>query len=192
MFVGETISTTPQFVGPFTVSNDPGLVVPMPTFPRKLCAPENVFAAARFANDDAGKPPRRLAFRFGTWVVEVTDRGAVPVAAVETNCPLALTFPCTVSLPVKVAPGNVWPDAKLMAPFAPIESPVGAGAPDPDPKSRFREPDGLALLLPTGSAYQRKCWLTAAPVPLLNAEPSKSKGCELNPFVAVAVPVEGS
>ena len=47
-------------------------------------------------------------------------------------------------------------------------------------------PKGDEVLFPTGSACQRKCWLTAAFVLLLWAEASESSGCESNPTVPVA------
>src|SRR5260370_32959534 len=71
-------------------------------------------------------------------------------------------------------------------PWRPILSPVSAGALVPQPNSRFKVPDGLAVLFPAGSACQRKCSLTAAPVPLLNAEAVNVVGCEFFPAGAVA------
>src|ERR1035441_9943137 len=78
----------------------------------------------------------------------------------------------TVPLPV---PGNVCPVAKFTRPFAAIENPVSAGAVPFDPKSRFKEPEGLAVSLPTGSASQRKSCATAVEVLLLNDDASRSK-----------------
>lgn len=69
--------------------------------------------------------------------------------------------------------------------------PVSAGAPLPCANSRFNVPDGLLVLFPTGSAWNRKTWLTALLVPLLNAEAVQPMGCEVLPAVAVAVPVAG-
>ncbi len=88
-------------------------------------------------------------------------------------------------------PGNVCPTAKVKMPLLLIFSPVSAGALVPEPNSRFKVPDGLAVLFPAGSACQRKCSLTAAPVPLLNAEAVNVVGCEFFPAVAVAALVAG-
>src|ERR1700689_5192358 len=52
--------------------------------------------------------------------------------------------------------GNVWPVANVISPLFEIESPVSAGAAVPDPNSRLNLPDGVVLLLPTGSACQRR------------------------------------
>src|SRR5579871_6227728 len=65
-------------------------------------------------------------------------------------------------------------------------SPVSVGV-DPELNSRFNVPDGLLVLLPTGSACHWKVWFTALPVLLLNADADWLVACELKPFVAVAV-----
>ena len=72
--------------------------------------------------------------------------------------------------------GNVWPAANVISPLLEIDSPVSVGDAVPDPDSRFNLPDGAALLLPTGSAYQRKTRLTAVAVLLLKAEAVKLMG----------------
>ena len=101
-------------------------------------------------------------------MVELTARGAVPVATVEISC-----FP--VRLPVALR-----------------ERPVSAGLPVPEANSRLNFPEGLEVLFPTGSACQRKCWLTAALVLPLKAEASASSGWEGYPVLPVAVPVAGN
>src|SRR6516225_1110187 len=116
----------------------------------------------------AASPPNWLALRLATWVVELTTSGAVPVGTVETS-----RFP--VRFPVALR-----------------ETPVSAGVPLPDANSRLNFPDGLDVLFPTGSACQRKCWLTAACVLLSKAEASESSGWESNPVLPVAVPVAGN
>ena len=94
----------------------------------------------------------------------------------------------TVPLPV---PGKVCPEAKVMRPLPAIESPVSAGV-LPAPNNRLNFPEGEVVLLPTGSACHRKSWSTAVLVPLLNDDTCVSRGLELNPAVAVAVPVAGN
>ena len=116
----------------------------------------------------AASPPNWLALRLATWVVELTTSGAVPVATLETSC-----FP-------------------LRFPVALRETPVSTGVPLPEANSKLNLPDGDAVLLPTGSTCQRKCWLTAALVPLLKAEASESSGWESKPWVAVAALVGGN
>src|SRR5712692_11738087 len=59
------------------------------------------------------------------------------------------------------------------------------------PNSRFRLAEGDAVLLPTGSACQRKVWFWAAPAPLLNTEAAKSVEFEVKPPPEVAVPLAG-
>src|SRR5208337_4420117 len=71
-------------------------------------------------------------------------------------------------------------------PLLAIDSPVSAGVPAPDRYSKFSFPEGLAVLLPAGSASQRNSCGTAALVPLLNEEATKSMGLEAKPCVAVA------
>src|SRR5260370_32591402 len=58
-------------------------------------------------------------------------------------------------------PGNACPEANEMIPLFEIVSPVSAGVVAPDPKSRFSLPSGAAVLFSTGSACQRKVWVTA-------------------------------
>src|ERR1043166_2932757 len=70
-------------------------------------------------------------------------------------------------------------------------SPVSAGGFVPELNSRFNVPLGLVVLLPVGSAIQRKFCDTAALVPPLNEEAVCSDTCEFLPPVAVAVPVAG-
>src|SRR5215472_17480464 len=85
---------------------------PQPTFPRKVCSPlpridwlaRNSLLIASRANALAPNPPNRLAFRLGTCVAEMTCKGGVPLATVETNS-FAVRLPVTVSLPV--TEGNV-------------------------------------------------------------------------------------
>src|ERR1700724_3834196 len=103
-------------------------------------------------------------------------KGAVPVAAVETNC-LAVTFPVKVRL---LMGGSACPVANVMMPLLLIEKPVGAGVPVPEAKSRFKLPEGDVVLLPTGWTCQRKCSLTAAAVvpEAFHAEASRSNGCD--------------
>src|SRR6516225_9838630 len=105
----------------------------------------------------AGWPPRRLAFRLGTCVVELTERGAVPVATVEINCVVELTT--SGAVPVAAVETSCLP---VRLPVALRETPVSAGVPVPEANSRLNFPEGLAVLFPTGSACQRKCWPTAA------------------------------
>ena len=52
-------------------------------------------------------------------------------------------------------------------------------------------PDGEAVLLPTGSAIQRKFWPTGLPSELLKADASMLSGCEFRPPAAVAKPFHG-
>src|SRR5215472_8745403 len=104
--------------------------------------------------------------------------------------PVALRLPFTSSLPVTV--GRVCPVAKVMMPLLLMERPVSVGVAEPEANSRLNLPEGLAVLFATGSACQRKCWLTAAWLLLLKEEASASSGWELNPCVAVAVPVAGN
>src|SRR5580658_4055278 len=87
--------------------------------------------------------------------------------------------------------GNVCPLANVTWPLLEIDSPVSVGVAVPDPNSRFNLPKGVALLLPTGSACQRKVSFTAFRVLLLNDEAVKFIGCEFFPAVEVAVPVVG-
>src|SRR5215831_19559950 len=70
-------------------------------------------------------------------------------------------------------------------------SPVSAGGLFPELNNKFRVPLGVLVLLPVGSACQRKFWLTALLVPLLNEDAVCRNCCEFLPLVAVAVPFEG-
>ncbi len=103
-----------------------------------------LLAVASLAKALDVRPPRKLALRWVTCVVEVTASGAVPVAIVETNC-------LPVTLPEKV------PAAADTPPVALRDTPVSAGAAAPGANNRFSFPDGDAVLFPTGSACQRKC-----------------------------------
>jgi hypothetical protein len=94
-----------------------------------------------------------------------------------------------VTVPV---PGKVCPEAKLIWPLLAIDRPVSPGVPVPARYSKFSVPEGLAVLLPAGSASQENSCGTAVLVPLLNEEAIKSVGFETKPCVAVAVPVAGS
>ena len=60
-----------------------------------------------------------------------------------------------------------------------MEKPVAAGAVPLDPKSRFNEPEGFAVSFPVGCTCQRKSWVIAFEVELLNEEACKSSGFEL-------------
>lgn len=95
----------------------------------------------------------------------------------------------TVPLP---DPGNVWPDAKLIRPLLAIDNPVSPGVLPLEPNNRFNVPDGFDVSLPVGSACQRKSWLTADELVLLNDDACRSNGLETKPFDAVAVPVPGN
>jgi len=100
-------------------------------------------------------------------------------------------LPTLVTVPAPAIPGKVCPEAKLIWPLLAIDRPVSAGVPVPERYSKFSVPEGLAVLLPAGSASQENSCGTAALVPLLNAEAIKSMGFETKPCVAVAVPVAG-
>ena len=50
-------------------------------------------------------------------------------------------------------PGKVWPTAKVKIPLLLIFKPVSAGEAVPWPKRRFSDPVAVAVLLPTGSAF---------------------------------------
>jgi hypothetical protein len=101
--------------------------------------------------------------------------------------------PEAVVIPVIVpVPGKLCPETKLIWPVLAIDRPVSPGVPLPDRYSKFSVPEGLAVLLPAGSASQENSCGTAVLVPLLNEEAIKSMGLEVKPCVAVAVPVAGS
>src|SRR5579864_6090786 len=91
-----------------------------------------VFAAAVWAKALAENPPNRLAFRFGTSVIELTSSGGVPVATVEMS----------------------WFD--VISPLLVMFNPVSAKAEVPSANSRLSVPEGEGVLLPTGSVCQRK------------------------------------
>src|SRR5215469_12052429 len=156
-----------QFAGKFPAWM-PQVGGAQPTFPRKACSPlpridwlaRNSLLIASRANALAANPPKRLAFKFGTTVVEVTFRGGVPLATVEISwwpltVPFTVSLPVTVSFPVTV--GNVCPEANVICPLLLIERPVSPGVPVPEANSKLSFPE--AVLRPgfTGSACQRKC-----------------------------------
>src|SRR5215472_4905558 len=195
---------------------------PHPGSPTYMCMPlpakpwpaTKLFWRPTCAKALGPRPPSRLALRLGTCVVELTLSGAVPVATVEINCLVALIFPVTLWLRLKLLvpptlakalearPPN-WLALRLAtcvvelttsgavpvatvetsclpvsSPEALRETPVSAGVPVPEAYNRLNFPEGLELLLPTGSSCQRKCWLTAACVLLSKAEASESSGWE--------------
>jgi hypothetical protein len=88
-------------------------------------------------------------------------------------------------------PGKVWLGANVNTPVLLSLKPVSLGAPEPDANNKFRLPLGLDVLLPLGSACQRKFCDTAVPVVLLKADAVSVLGCEFFPPLAVAVPVAG-
>src|SRR3981081_260255 len=96
-----------------------------------------------------------------------------PATALNTpRLPIALLM---MEMPVPAvsevcAPGKVCPAANVTRPLLAIERPVSAGALPSEKKRRFNEPEGLAVLLPTASAFHRKSWFTAKLLPLLKAD----------------------
>ena len=80
-------------------SNERGVVVPTP-IREKLCSGMKRLLAAVVAKALAANPLSRLAFRFGTTVVDETANGAVPVATVEINCPAEERLPVVPRVPV--------------------------------------------------------------------------------------------
>jgi len=98
----------------------------------------------------------------------------------------------TVPLPPPLPLPKVCPAAKVIRPLPAMDRPVAVGVLPFDPNSRFSEPDGADVSFPVGSTIQRKSSVTADEVTLLNEEACRSKGFELNPCVAVAVPVSGN
>ena len=113
----------------------------------------------------------------------------VELTAEPCTVPLAVAPPVTLTFPVTA--GKVCPLAKVITPLLAICSPVAAGVLVPDPYNRLNAPLGAALPLPTGTVSTWNVCATAALVPLLNDEATKSRGSELVPAVAVAVPVAG-
>jgi hypothetical protein len=82
-----------------------------------------------------------------------------------------------VVIPVIVpVPGKLCPEAKLIRPLLATDRPVSAGVPVPARYSKFSVPEGVAVLLPAGSASQENSCGTAALVPLLYEEAIKSMG----------------
>src|ERR1700722_502406 len=61
-----------------------------------------------------------------------------------------------LTVPLPPAPGKVCPVAKVIWPLLATAGPVSAGVAPPEPKRRFNLPEGFAVLLPVGSACQRK------------------------------------
>lgn len=101
----------------------------------------------------------------------------------------------TVPLPPPLVPlplPKVCPGAKVIRPLLAMERPVSVGELPFDPNSRFNLPDGVAVSLPVGSACQRKSCVTANELVLLKDDDCKSNGLEMNPCVAVAVPIPGN
>jgi len=72
-----------------------------------------------------------------------------------------------------------------------VVKPVSDGLVAPVPNSRFGVPDGLAVSVAAGSACHWKVWLIAVLEVLLKAEATRSSGCELAPWAAVATAVAG-
>src|ERR1700722_10273804 len=122
----------------------------------------------------------------GTFVVSrlsVTD----PVVPPPVN-PVPAVTPVIVPLPV---PGNVCPVANVRMPLLLILNPVSVGAVVPEPNSKLRLPDGVAVSLAAGSACSWNVCATAAPEVLLNEDATKSSAREFLPPVAIAAPVDG-
>src|SRR6266853_2016340 len=141
--------------------------------------------------------PSRFTIAFAIFdPVGATVQARFSVPAPVTGDPLTLKSDAgaaratlvTVPLP---DPGKVWPLANVKSPLLLSFNPVSVGAAVPEPNSRLSVPDGVAVLLPTGSACQRKVSFTAAFVLLLNDEATRLRGCEFLPAVAFAVPVAG-
>ena len=62
---------------------------------------------------------------------------------------------------------------KFMIPLLAKVNPVSEGLVVPEPDKRFRVPEGLAVLLPEGSACSTNDWVTALSVLLLYDEASR-------------------
>ena len=152
-----------------------------------VCAATLVTAAPSPTNLLAVMLPANVLLEAASVGTCVVSRFIVTVPLVPPPLrPVPAVTPVIVPLP-----GKVCPLAKLIRPLLAIERPVSAGV-LPPPNNRFSFPEGEGVLLPTGSACQRKSWSTAVLVPLLNEEACVSRGLELNPAVAVAVPVVGN
>src|ERR1700730_11880079 len=96
----------------------------------------------------------------------------VPLLAIGPPVsPWPVLIVVTVPLPVPVA-GKVCPAANVTRPLLAIETPVSPGAFPSEKKRRFNEPEGLVVLLPTGSAFHWKSWFTAELLKLLKDEAS--------------------
>jgi hypothetical protein len=116
-----------------------------------------------------------------------------PRAKVPLLPPPVSPLPLAVVTPVIVpAPGKLCPGAKVSWPLLAIFNPVSAGVEDPEPNNKFKLPEGVLVLLPKGSACQRKFSLTAALLLLLKAEAVQFNACEFDPAAAVAVLIEGN
>lgn len=132
-----------------------------------------------------------------SWVTVELDDAIVkvlPFGVMVTLLPAArLTLPVREFKVVTTSlVGNVWPAANVICPLEAIDSPVSAVFDEPDPKSKFSVPDGLAVSLPAGSDCHWNVSFVADLEVLLKAEAVKVTGSEVLPAVAVAVPVEGS
>src|ERR1700723_1666580 len=80
---------------------------------------------------------------------------SVPIP--DTGEPVTVKSELGAVSPIFVAvPGKICPEAKVIWPLGPIFNPVSAAAFDPAACSKFRVPLALAVLLPAGSACQRK------------------------------------
>jgi hypothetical protein len=108
-----------------------------------------------------------------------------------TGEPLTVKSEGALSPTLVTVPGKVWPEAKVIRPVGPIFSPVSTGIVAPGPNNRFNVPVAALVLLPAGSACQRKFCATGVPILLLNTEAVKFSACEFFPAVAPAVPVAG-
>jgi hypothetical protein len=111
----------------------------------------------------------------------------LPVIGPPVN-PAPVATLVTVPLP---DPGKVCPEANVITPLCPIESPVSAGVVPFEPNNKFNVPEGLLVSFPEGSACHRKSCVTAADVLLLYDDAWKSNGFEMYPLLAVDVPVVG-
>ena len=159
-----------------------------------VCAATLVTAAPSPTNLLAVMLPANVLLEAASVGTCVVSRFIVTVPLVAPPLrPVPAVTPVIVPLP-----GKACPLAKLIRPLLAIERPVSAGSVALScrvlaaPNNRFSFPEGEGVLLPTASACQRKSWSTAVLVPLLNEEACVSRGLELNPAVAVAVPVAGN
>src|ERR1700690_227244 len=100
----------------------------------------------------------------------------VPLAVIGPPVkPAPVLTVVTVPLPPPLPPAKVCPGANVISPLLAIESPVSAGEFPLDPNNRLSEPEGLEESFPVGSASQRKSWVTADVVVLLNEEVCRSR-----------------